>query len=419
METLLTQLTSASAAAANLHTHATTAALRRQALLGCQSLLDQIKVAQARLMADATTHRDWISTGHKNMADWLADTTKSSYGDAKRKEKLGNALGQSPDLSDAVASGQLSPDTAEALADIITNPPPAATPDDISDLVAATKGATPPQAKAAVDYWRDQLTSETEEEAETRRFAKRAVTTTIPADGTSTTSITLPVLHMRELLNAFDHAAGKFAEGDTRTNAQRLADGAITLAKLYNSGQVNGGRSNPNIIVTITAEAFAGLTNQPGHTPWGDRISAHTIRELAKNATLQRVVMAGDSIINLGRKVRYASHDQYLALIARDGSCRWGNCTTPAAWCDVDHVQQWANGGTTDVDWEWLLCPHHHTQRHLPGVTIHGNANSNTRITLADGTTIQCPPKGTTHHKSKHSKPPRTAPPGRQTTHVA
>src|SRR5512140_3247526 len=92
---------------------------RRAAILACQGLLDRVKVAQAKLIADATEQRDWAGTGYRDMADWLAGTTRSSYGDAKRKERLGAALGKSKDLDDAVSAGAITPDAAEALADAV------------------------------------------------------------------------------------------------------------------------------------------------------------------------------------------------------------------------------------------------------------------------------------------------------------
>ena len=106
---------------------------RRQTILACQQLLDRVRVAQSTLIADATTNNDWAGTGARNIADWLAGATKSSYNDAKRKEQLGNALNKSKHLADAVNSGAVSPDTADALADAVNNPPDTATTADIAE----------------------------------------------------------------------------------------------------------------------------------------------------------------------------------------------------------------------------------------------------------------------------------------------
>lgn len=412
MDEVITLLDTAGLMAADYACRPLNSDTRRQTILACQQLLDRVRVAQSTLIADATTNNDWAGTGARNIADWLAGHTKSSYNDAKRKEKLGNALNKSKDLADAVTSGAVSPDAAEALADAVNNPPDTATAADIADLVNASEGATPRQAKEAASRWREILSTETEEQAHTRRFNAHTVSNTVACDGMITTTITLPVLQARQLLNAINHAAGEPVDGDTRTNTQRLADGTITLAQLYNSGQLIPGRANPNIVIVIPVDGFTGASNEPGHTPWGDRIPAHVVRELTKNATLQRIIIAGSKILDLGRQTRYATHDHYLALVARDGHCRYNGCTIPAAWCEIDHIIQWQHGGTTGIDNEWLLCAFHHQQRHKPGTTIIGDAN-NTQIKLPNGTTINCPPHGVGNRKPEPSQrtQPGTAPP--------
>lgn len=108
-------------------------------------------------------------------------------------------------------------------------------------------------------------------------------------------------------------------------------------------------------------------------------------------AEVRRLVMTGSEVLDLGRSSRYASTQQYLALLARDGGCTWPGCHVPGAWCDVDHLQEWEHGGRTDLNLLSLLCPHHHQERHRPGVWIEGDATS-WRIHLADGTVLERSP---------------------------
>ena len=39
--------------------------------------------------------------------------------------------------------------------------------------------------------------------------------------------------------------------------------------------------------------------------------------------------MAGTTIIELGNRVRFATDDQYQALMIRDGGCRFPGCSVP------------------------------------------------------------------------------------------
>ena len=87
--------------------------------------------------------------------------------------------------------------------------------------------------------------------------------------------------------------------------------------------------------------------------------------------------------------VRLAAEGAAVALVARDGGCRWLGCHIPAAWCEIDHLQPYAAGGATDLDSMVLLCSHHHHEKHRPGVQVIGNAHS-LLIRLANGTVIDC-----------------------------
>ena len=180
------------------------------------------------------------------------------------------------------------------------------------------------------------------------------------------------------------HIAGQYGKDDGRTTEQRLADGLIELASAYAKGEVNGGRENPNLLITIPATSLTGDSDEPGYTSWGDRIPAFVARRLAEFANLQRVVMAGSHVLDLGRTVRYATDRQYEALVARDGGCREPGCTIPPAWCQIDHLHDWILGGETDLDNLVLWCTFHHHQKHLPGVIVLGNAN-NLRLQMPDG----------------------------------
>jgi hypothetical protein len=58
----------------------------------------------------------------------------------------------------------------------------------------------------------------------------------------------------------------------------------------------------------------------------------------------------------LGRTQRIASPAQRIVLHARDRGCTRPGCTVPGYWCQVHHVTDWKNGGTTDVDTLTLAC---------------------------------------------------------------
>jgi hypothetical protein len=302
-------------------------------------------------------------------------------------------LESSKKLEDAVENGELSAAAAEQLHEAITNPPDGTDAEDLEDLIDAAKGSRPGDAKQAADRWREIHSTETPEERSERRFKKRSITSKPADDGLVETTVILPELQHRQVMNALNHAAGRYHADDDRTPAQRLADGLINLAQAYASGTVTGGREKPTLLIGCTAEAIAGLSDEPGWTAHGDRIPADVLRQLAENAILRRIVDAGNSIIDLGNKVRFFTDDQYAALMARDGGCRFPGCTIPAAWCEADHLVPVSEGGASDLLNAALWCPYHHQFKHRSGVRVIGDADD-LWLQLPDGRRLHCPPKG-------------------------
>jgi hypothetical protein len=362
----------------------------RLGILSLQQHIDRVKGIHARLVAAGDSVGVWQGQAKRDMADWLASLTNTSYGDAVSRVRLGEALGASPELADAVDAGEVTAATAEALHEAVTEPVPNA---DQSELISAVKGAGPNEARKAAASFRRIHTQETAEEAADRRYGKRSVRSGPAQDGMVTTTVVLPELESREFHQVISFIGGKPSEGDGRTTEQRLADGLIQLCAAYAAGAVTGGRERPTILITIDADSFTGNTDEPGTTAYGDRIPAHIVRHLAENANLQRLLHAGSIILDMSREVRCATEAHYRALLARDGGCRVEDCHIPGAWCDIDHLIPWEHGGTSDLANLGFLCRHHHIEKHRPGVTIIGDGNDFS-IRLANGTILRCPPRG-------------------------
>ncbi|TFC58161.1 HNH endonuclease signature motif containing protein [Cryobacterium sp. TMB1-7] len=60
-----------------------------------------------------------------------------------------------------------------------------------------------------------------------------------------------------------------------------------------------------------------------------------------------------------------------VALAARDGGCRWGDCDKPPTLTEAHHIQHWARDhGSTDLRLGILLCNPHHRLLHTRGWQI-------------------------------------------------
>lgn len=66
--------------------------------------------------------------------------------------------------------------------------------------------------------------------------------------------------------------------------------------------------------------------------------------------------------LDVGRTQRTATPAQRRALAVRDGGCIIPGCGVPAEACQVHHLEEWADGGPTDLGNLASLCWAHHRQ---------------------------------------------------------
>ncbi len=151
--------------------------------------------------------------------------------------------------------------------------------------------------------------------------------------------------------------------GDPRSREQRQLD--VLLGLVTAGVRSFGQRSTATVMAVIS---LADL--ETGHgVGWLDDvaepITAETIRELACDAGFQRILLGNSGeVLAEGRRERCFTPAQRKALAVRDGGCVWPQCTAPPSWCHAHHVQEWSQGGPTDVANGALLCTAHHHMLH-------------------------------------------------------
>jgi hypothetical protein len=85
----------------------------------------------------------------------------------------------------------------------------------------------------------------------------------------------------------------------------------------------------------------------------------------------------------LGRSKRIASADQRIVLHAKDRGCTAPGCDMPGYLTEVHHVDEWAEGGLTNIDKLTFACKGNH------GLITPGGWQTRK---LKDGTTEWIPP---------------------------
>ncbi|MGI5492107.1 DUF222 domain-containing protein [Microtetraspora malaysiensis] len=97
----------------------------------------------------------------------------------------------------------------------------------------------------------------------------------------------------------------------------------------------------------------------------GQFLPVSDIHRLARTSSLARLVMNADSeILDMGRKVRRATAAQRRSILARYTSCMVDDCPLPAHLCQIDHIDNWSDGGATDLDKLGPTCQFHNRDRY-------------------------------------------------------
>ncbi|WP_194461745.1 HNH endonuclease signature motif containing protein, partial [Microbacterium album] len=153
---------------------------------------------------------------------------------------------------------------------------------------------------------------------------------------------------------------------DPRTNAQKRHDVLAVIiqsaAKAVETPTLGG--AAPTLVVTVAEDDLHNPTGAARID--GTPVPASTAHRIACTGAVQKVIHDRTGrIVRLGTPERVFNTHQRRAITARDGGCVIPGCTIPAAWCEIHHVDEHANGGPTHTDNGVLVCWwHHHNLDH-------------------------------------------------------
>jgi hypothetical protein len=202
-----------------------------------------------------------------------------------------------------------------------------------------------------------------------------------------------------EMPTAAGEPTQRAIDADRRQHAQRQHDAMAALVRGRLGDPAIGKHNGLPVAVVVSAtldqlHAAAGHAVTAGGTllPIGDliRMASHAWHYLCVyDAHSQRPLY-------LGRSKRIATADQRIVLHWKDRGCSAPGCDMPGYLCEVHHVDEWADGGATDIDRLTFVCGQHHR--------LLGPGGWKTRR-RRDGTTewlpppqIPLPPRGNDYH---------------------
>jgi hypothetical protein len=343
----------------------------------------------ARLTHAADAAGAFIGTGSIDTAEWLAKETGTSARKNRTASELGEAMSKSDALTDAVTSGDLSTDKAAMIV--------GAAGDEVVDdsLLNAVADLPLNAVKPEVEKWRARQHPERDADVADAQRSRRYLRLTSQSDGMTRVDGLLDPESGAIVRSALDGVMNEsFNDGTTRTRDQRCADALTQLSAACTKGEIKGGRSNTKLLATVPFETITERADERGVTHVGATLDPATVRKLACDAGIHRVITGpGSSILDFGHETRLVSENLFLALVARDQHCRWPGCTIRATWCDAHHIIEWADGGPTTDENCALLCHRHHQLSHQPGWKITGTG-SELRVHHPDGSIDVSKPPG-------------------------
>ena len=189
------------------------------------------------------------------------------------------------------------------------------------------------------------------------------------------------------------------AQGDGRTLTQLRSDVALDLllhgqpspdapTSIDHPGA--GGWPAALVTVVVSAASLLGLNDEPGLVE-GHPVAADTVREVAYAAgsTWRRLVaepLTGYAMADVSPSYQPPPR-MARAVRERDGICRAPGCHIPAARCQLDHVIEVRDGGTTRADTLADECERHHPKKTRHHWAAHITGDGTIQWRLPDGKT--------------------------------
>lgn len=369
---------------------------QRAALVDLAAAEARLAALRLRVLAEADRSGATETRAACSAADWAAVQTRQTRPSARADLKLARALDRHHTLATALAYGQVNPAQARAIVTALDRLPTSGTfavtaeqRDRAEQHLVALAADHDAQALGVLGMRIfEVIAPAVAEQFEGRALeaqeaaALRRTTFEIREDGEGTCHgrFRIPALHgqmLRKMLHSLTPPTSDPVERPP-ANVEHGVAFCDLIERIPAKALPRAGGCSATIVVTITLDQLLADLHTAGVTTLdtGAQISATEARRLACAAGIIPVVLDGTGqVLDVGRRRRFHTPAQRIALMVRDHGCTATDCDRPPAMCHAHHDHPWSHDGPTDVDHARLLCGHHHRRIHDPRyqVTHHPN----------------------------------------------
>ncbi|WP_343906524.1 DUF222 domain-containing protein [Nocardioides aquiterrae] len=353
-------------------------------------VIDQAIELQARVAAHADTLHVGQDVGASSAAAWLAHETKTTRGAAHGAVRLGRDLETHPATRDALAAGGIHVEQARVILRWIDD-----LPDDLDrDLVAKAEAHLLEQANHHVATALNRLGRRLFEviapdEADAREAAllakeeaaaPKACRLTGYDDGTGKAHFTgtLPSHQwaaLKKMLAAIASSKHQTATKGAGAAANRPPT-PEAMGQALRADRAVPRRPAPQHRRHLGDHGGVHRPRRPPR-PAGEGVPARHRREDLPRPGPAAGVRGRDhprrpgrglQPLDVGRKSRYFTEAQRIAMLVRDRGCRAESCDRVSG-LHAHHKQRWVDGGHTNLTDGVSLCHWHHNRAHDTGYT--------------------------------------------------
>jgi hypothetical protein len=314
---------------------------------------------------------EYAEDGALRMVDWLRWKCKMSAGAAAERLTVARQIEQLPKTEDAFARGEVSYQQVAVLARTADHVGAEQVRKVESSFLKAAETMDPGQLVGVAKDFEHRVDPQAALDEANRAFERRYLHIGEPVDGLVRLDGLIDSEAGAALRQAVD-GQGAPSKDDDRTPGQRRADRLMELVLRSGRGKgTDGASSRPHLIIRASVETLMKSPGAPaGELEHGGTVPADTVRRVACDAAITRIVGAGELEGEISKASRTIQPATRRALDARDRHCVFGSCDRPPVWCDGHHIWFWAEGGPTTLENLALLCRPHHRKVHEGGWRI-------------------------------------------------
>src|SRR5438552_14286010 len=328
---------------------------------------------------------EYAADGAIDLVAWLRSRCKLSGSAAAERVGIARQLEHLPQTEKAFASGQLAYQHVAVMARTAEHVGAQAVLKAESSLLRLAETMDPGQFTGVAKTFEHRIDAQAALAEANRAHQRRYLTISEPLDGIVRLDGLLDVEAGALVRNAVNGDTAP-ARDDDRTPGQRRADRLVELRQPRAFGSTAGAGPRPHLIIRTTVDTLIGAAGSPGAELDGGIIPTETVRWIACDAAISRIIGKGELDAELTRASRSTPPATRRALAARDRGCVAEHCNRPPQWTDTHHVKHWIDQGPTTMSNLILLCRPHHRKVHEGGWGLQ-------RLTTGRWALIRPPPR--------------------------